>query len=113
MPFDLLSQVKPAGLDREGRVRLLDEAANALLNGRLPSRESSMFLGSALSAWLARGGSFERDYLRISAPAGSHSTPAALWREMRDQELASSRGEQVDDDPPILDDTYDDGEQGA
>jgi hypothetical protein len=38
-----------------------------------------MFLGSALSAWLMNGGSLERDYLQVTAPAGSHRTPAWLW----------------------------------
>jgi hypothetical protein len=66
----------------------LGDFAEAALAGREPSRESVLFVAGALRAWLTRGGSLERDYLRVSAKAGSHHTPARVWQ----QESASSRG---------------------
>lgn len=42
-----------------------------------------MFLASAVSAWLEKGGNLERDYLRMKGKAGSHTTPAAIARTLR------------------------------
>lgn len=67
-------------------MKVLAQLAESLLAGREPPRAAAMFLGSALSAWLAQGGNLERDFLRVTAPAGSHRTPARL--------LSSSRGQQ-------------------
>ncbi len=80
----------PATFDRAGRVRLLGEAAKALLRGKLPELDAALWLGGALAGWLANGGDLERDYLEVTAKAGSHHTPAALWRNL--QEKPSSRG---------------------
>ena len=80
----------PANLDRAGRVRLLGEFASAALSGREPTRESVLFVAGAISAWLSRGGNLERDFLQVTAKAGSHHTPAVIWQ----QESASSRGAQ-------------------
>ena len=80
----------PAGLSREDRVRLLGEFSDAVLAGRTPSRESSMFVCAGISAWLSGGGSLEGDYWRVKAPAGSHHTAPHIWQVMRDK--ASSRG---------------------
>jgi hypothetical protein len=68
-------------LDRTDRVRLLGEAAQALLDGRLPEPAARIFLASAISAWLARGGNLERDHLKV-VKAKSHHTPAAIWRQI-------------------------------
>lgn len=71
----------PATFDRAGRVRLLGEFAEAALSGREPSRESLIFIAGAISAWLSRGGSLERDFLKVTKPK-SHHTPAAIWQEI-------------------------------
>jgi hypothetical protein len=81
----------PAALDRAGRVALLGRAASCLLRGEPLDSEAAAFLGSALSSWLADGGSLERDFLRVSGPAGSHRTPAWVWQQVC---ASSSRGEQ-------------------
>lgn len=70
----------PADFNREGRVRLLGELFRDLMAGRPPSREAAMFLGGAGLAWLERGGSLERDYLRVVKPKSRH-TAAYLWRQ--------------------------------
>jgi hypothetical protein len=71
----------PRRFDREGRVALLGEAAQALLDGRMPDDEARLFLAGALTAWLQRGGSLERDFLRV-VKAKSHRTPSAIWRDL-------------------------------
>ena len=74
---------KPATFGREGRVRLLGEAALDLLEGRMPSTEARMFLGGALHSWLQEGGalgSLERDYFRVTGPRRSTLTPSRLWQ---------------------------------
>lgn len=71
----------PATFDRSGRVRLLGEAAQALLAGRLPGRESALFVGGALLSWLENGGSLERDFFKVTKPK-SHHTPAAIWQQI-------------------------------
>jgi hypothetical protein len=71
----------PLILDRAGRVSMIGEAAKALLDGQLPSRECAVFLGGALLSWLELGGNLEREYLRVTK-AKSHHTPAAIWRSM-------------------------------
>ena len=71
----------PAGFDRAARVRLIDEAAQALLEGRLPDDAARLFLGGALVAWLADGGrcgSLERDFLRVTQRERSRLTPQRL-----------------------------------
>lgn len=62
------------------RVKLLGEAFQALLDGKLPSREAALFLGGAGMAWLEQGGRLEA-YLNI-IKARSHRTPAAIWQQM-------------------------------
>ncbi len=85
---DLLPR-PPRTHDREGRVSLLVEAADAMLAGKRPSRETELFLGSALSAWLTDHGSLTRDYLRVDGIPGSHRTAAHIAQNIR-----SSRGQQ-------------------
>lgn len=71
----------PADFSRADRVRLLAEAADALVRGELPSVEARLFLGGAIAAWLARGGrvgSLERDYLRVTQVERSRLTPQRL-----------------------------------
>ena len=53
-------------LDRAGRVRFLREAAEALLDGKVPEREAAIFLGGAIAAWLELGGSLEHDFLKVT-----------------------------------------------
>jgi len=79
----------PGALTREGRVALVHEAAAALLDGRAPRPEAAIFLGSALHHWLARGGSLERDYLRVHQ-RGSHLTPQRLAALIVDERQARS-----------------------
>lgn len=70
----------PAGLTREDRVRLLGEAAEALLAGRMPSAEARLFLAGGLLAWLEGGGSLTKHYLKVDPRRGSKATPSAIWR---------------------------------
>ena len=83
---------------REGRIALLGEVGEALLAGRLPSREAALFLGSALMAWLAHGGNFERDFLEVRKPK-SHNTVARVWAQLRAEAEAAhgNDGEQSAD----------------
>lgn len=72
----------PAGFTRADRVRLIAEAAAALLDGRLPEPAARLFVAGALDAWLREGGrigALERDYFRVAAPARSTHTPARLY----------------------------------
>ena len=78
----------PGVLDRRGRIRLIGEGAKALLDGRLPGRESALFIGGALLSWLQTGGSLERDFLRV-VKAKSHHTPDVLWRFISDERQAT------------------------
>ena len=100
---------------REGRVRLLAEAATALLAGRRPSREAATFLGAGLLAWLQEGGDLLGDYWKVSGPAGSHRTAQWVHRNSgrpkqetvynNDGDIntfPSSRGQQGGDDTATL-----------
>lgn len=63
-------------------MRLVAEAAEALLAGRLPDPAARLFLGGALAAWLRDGGrlgALERDFLRVAAPRRSTMTPSRVW----------------------------------
>lgn len=71
---------RPAADDRRERVLMVGRVAHALMAGELPDDESRLFVASALSEWLASGGSLERDYLRVHR-RGSHRTPCAIWRD--------------------------------
>ena len=77
------AQQAPRALSRAGRCKLLAEAAQALLAGKLPSREAQLFLGGAISAWLAQGGKLER-YLQVHQ-RGSHLTPQRLIADEREK----------------------------
>lgn len=71
----------PAGFTREDRVKLIAEAAEALLADRLPHPVARFFLGAALAAWLREGGrlgALERDFLRVTGKERSRLTPARL-----------------------------------
>jgi hypothetical protein len=82
----------PAASEREERVRLIGGAAEALLQGRLPSPAERLFLGGALLSWLTQGGSLERDFLRVTK-ARSKRTPAVIWRDLTvDADQASDQG---------------------
>lgn len=82
-PRDALLSVlrPPPQLSREDRVRLCGEFSEAALAGRAPSRDAMLFVAGAVSAWLARGGSLERDYLQVIVN-GSHRTPNRVWRTL-------------------------------
>ena len=83
----------PRRYDRAGRVSLLAECAEALLAGREPSREAALFLAGGVLSWLQQGGDLTREYWGVVGPAGSHRTPAHVWRELQND--SSSRGEQA------------------
>ena len=71
----------PPAFDRAARVRLIDELARALLEGREPSAAARLFVAGALSAWLRDGGrcgSLERDFLRVTQRERSKLTPQRL-----------------------------------
>lgn len=84
----------PDGFSRQHRIQLVGEVFQALIDGRLPSREAALFVGGAGAAWLSEGGDLVRDYLRVAAPRSSHHTPQHLWRE------ACSSGGATDGDEP-------------
>lgn len=86
----------PAALTREGRVKLLAEAFQALLDGRPPSREAALFLGGAGMAWLTNGGDLARDFLRVVAPQ-SKRTAAKIWREMQNAVHHPDEGQALED----------------
>jgi hypothetical protein len=79
---DADSALVPRLYDRRGRVELIAEAAQVLLAS---GTEAGLFTGGALLAWLENGGDLERDYLQVTAKAGSHHTPTVIWQ-------TSSRG---------------------
>jgi hypothetical protein len=86
MLHDPFNRVRlPGDFSREGRVRLLGEAFDALVRGEMPSPEACMFLAAGGIAWLEQGGDLLGDYWKVKAPAGSHHTASALWQR-------SSRG---------------------
>jgi hypothetical protein len=88
LPNDPFSRSRlPIDFSRAGRVRLLAEAFQALLNDRMPSPEARLFLASGGMAWLDGQGDLLRDLWRVSGPAGSHNTPTSIWRR-----ISSSRG---------------------
>ena len=78
MTVDLLAQRVPARLTRESRIRMLLAATEALRTGLPVPDDAARYLGAALSAWLANGGSLERDHLRVASERGSHRTPRAV-----------------------------------
>ena len=79
-----LGDARPATFDREGRIRLCGEFANAVIAGEAPARESLLFVAGAISGWLSNGGNLERDYLRVVAN-GSHNTPCRIWKALQSQ----------------------------
>lgn len=74
----------PLALSIEGRVALISQAAQALLNDQPPPKEARLFLGGALSAWLARGGDLSRDFLKVVIPK-SHRTASRIFQELQSQ----------------------------
>ncbi|MCL4182155.1 MAG: hypothetical protein KJ011_01755 [Burkholderiaceae bacterium] len=67
---------------REDRVRLIAEAAEALLDGRLPRPAARLFVGGALQAWLREGGrcgALERDFLKVTQRQRSRLSPQRLY----------------------------------
>ena len=98
----------PPAFTREDRVALLAEAFQALLAGRLPSRAAALFVGGAGLAWLSQGGSLERDFLKVTAKAGSHHTPTYVWQTLCDE--VSSEGAQPGDGEDTLSGTSTEGE---
>ena len=83
LPLDPFGRsAMPSGFTREDRVRLIHQAAEALLAGRLPDPAARLFLAGALRAWLENGGrigELERTYLRVAAPRRSTMTPSRVW----------------------------------
>jgi hypothetical protein len=83
---------RPAGFTREDRVRLIGEAAQALLEGREPGKAAALFLGGALAGWLSDGGDLVKDYFKIVRPK-SHDTVQRVWAR-----IAAHQDERRDDD---------------
>ena len=83
LPHDPFGRSRlPSAFTREDRVRLLAEAAEALLRGEMPAPAARLFLAGALTAWLREGGrcgSLERDYLRVTQRERSKLTPQRLF----------------------------------
>ena len=77
-------------------MRLLGEFSEAALSGKPLNKAGLLFIGGAIQAWLSQGGSLETDYLKVTAPAGSHHTPAYVWQTLCED--SSSRGAQSEDD---------------
>ncbi len=75
----------PASFNRRDRVRLILEVRDALLEGRLPDRAAALFVGGALSGWLAEGGSLEKDFLKTSTTRGCKRTASVLARELENE----------------------------
>lgn len=67
--------------EREGKIRLLAEAAQALLRNELPTQEQCIFLAGGLMAWLENGGDLLRKHWRVAGRAGSHRTAPNLWQQ--------------------------------
>ena len=88
----------PLTSTRAGRVQLLGEVFQALLDGRLPSHEAALFVGGAGMAWLSRGGNLERDYLQVTKPK-SHNTPARIWEQFQAEATAHHDEGQESPDP--------------
>ena len=87
---------RPSGFTREDRVRLVAEVADALLAGEIPSAPARLFVGAALSGWLAEGGrlgALERDFLHVAAPARSTATPSRLWARLRSDVRGTGDGD--------------------
>jgi hypothetical protein len=92
----------PPDFSREHRIQLIGEAAQALLQGRLPSPAARLFIGGALDAWLQQGGrlgALERDFLKVSAPARSTLTPARVHARICSARRATGDGEEATMDP--------------
>jgi hypothetical protein len=88
----------PASSTREGRLRLIGEAAQALIAGKLPRPEARLFLAGALLAWLRHGGRLERDYFQV-IKRHSKLTPNVLWdRIISDDDAQPETGGESGDD---------------
>lgn len=83
---DAFGSRPPAALSRRERVRLLGEAAQALMRGELPDVEARLFLAGGLSSWLAQGGDLLREYWQVKSSRGSHLTAPAVWQSLHRDE---------------------------
>jgi hypothetical protein len=98
-PFDdteiaaVLGPLAPPTLARPDRVRLIGEAAQALLQGRVVGHDAGQFVGGALLGWLENGGNLQRDYLRV-VKGKSHHTATYIWGKLQ----AHQDERQPDDD---------------
>lgn len=89
----------PDDFSREGRVRLLAEAAAALSRGELAEPAARLFLAGALTEWLRTGGrcgSLERDFLRVTQRERSTMTPQRVLAK-----LSARRGTDADDSDTV------------
>jgi hypothetical protein len=84
----------PAGHDREGRVGMLLDFAEAVLAGREPDRAALLFVAGGLASWLREGGHLTRDYWRTAGRQGCTLTEAQLARRLRgSSRRATAEGE--------------------
>lgn len=78
---------RQAALDRlegrEERMQMLIDFTDALMAGRMPSREVRLFVAGSFDAWLENGGHLTRDFLRVDAVRGSQETPRVIARRLR------------------------------
>lgn len=64
--------------------------AEAVIEGREPSREDTLFTASGLDAWLRDGGDLVRDFWRARGRRGSHhSSPQSVARRIRERRGSS------------------------
>jgi hypothetical protein len=83
-PFGRINGTIARTLSREGRVQLLGELSRDLIAGRRPDPAAARWLGLQLAAWLdaeapSKSADLARDFLEVSAPPRSKSTPQRLW----------------------------------
>lgn len=90
-PFGRIQRL-PGDFSLDGRVKLLGEAAEALLRGEMPSDEARLFMAGGVAAWLNEGGDLVGDFWRVRGPQGSTRTAAVVWNALRE--------ERQDDDEP-------------
>ena len=81
-PFNRSNTRPVQTLDREGRVRLLVQAFEAMLAGEPVPKQAAALLGAAGLTWLEVGGRLEA-HLGVIGKPRSRLTPARLYERIR------------------------------